>query len=62
MQGENENDHRNLNHLVSDDVFRQVYDAPASLSGCHKWLTREAAVRQIEKLLGRVDGHSYEFG
>lgn len=37
---------------VSDPVFRQVYDSPASLPGKQRWLTTDADVRQIEKLLG----------
>lgn len=37
---------------VSDDVFRAVYDSPASLPGRHRWVTRDEDVRQIEKLLG----------
>jgi hypothetical protein len=37
---------------VSASVFREVYDSPASLPGRHKWLTNDADVRQIEKLLG----------
>jgi len=37
---------------VSAAVFREVYDSPASLPGRHKWLTSEADVRQIEKILG----------
>jgi hypothetical protein len=37
---------------VSDSVFREVYDSPASLPGRHKWLTNDADVCQIEKLLG----------
>lgn len=37
---------------VSEGMFREVYDSPASLPGRHKWLTREEDVRQIEKLLG----------
>jgi len=36
---------------VSDSVFREAYDAPASLPGRHKWLTSERDVRRIEKLL-----------
>jgi len=36
---------------VSASVFREVYDSPASLPGRHKWLTNDADVRQIEKLL-----------
>jgi len=37
---------------VSDDVFRQVYDSPASLPGNEKWVTVDGDVREIEKLLG----------
>ena len=36
---------------VSDVVFRQVYDSPASLPGRHKWLTPTDEVRKIEELL-----------
>lgn len=39
-------------HLVSDTVFREVYDSPAALPGRYKWLTREEDVRRIEELLG----------
>ena len=37
---------------VSDAVFREVYDSPASLPGRFKWLTSDADVRKLEKLLG----------
>ena len=37
---------------VSDAVFRQVYDSPASLPGRHRWVTNDADVREIEKVLG----------
>jgi hypothetical protein len=37
---------------VSNEVFKKVYDSPASLPGKYKWLTKEADVRAIEKLLG----------
>jgi hypothetical protein len=37
---------------VSDAVFRQVYDSPASLPGEHRWVTRDQDVRQLERLLG----------
>jgi len=37
---------------VNDEVFKQVYDAPAALPGKYRWLTSEADVRVIEKLLG----------
>jgi hypothetical protein len=39
-------------HPVTDGIFRAVYDSPAALPGRYNWLTREADVRQIEKLLG----------
>jgi predicted RNA-binding Zn-ribbon protein involved in translation (DUF1610 family) len=39
-------------HPVSDEVFRQVYDSPASLPGHHKWVTQDEDVRRIENLLG----------
>ena len=38
-------------HPVSDAVFRQVYDSPASLPGRHRWLTRDHDVRRLEELL-----------
>lgn len=37
---------------VSDDIFRAVYDSPASLPGRYKWVTNDDDVRQIEQLLG----------
>ena len=39
-------------HSVSDDLFREVYDSPASLPGKHRWVTSDADVRAIEALLG----------
>jgi hypothetical protein len=39
-------------HPVSAEVFRQVYDSPASLPGRDRWLTRDDDVRRIEELLG----------
>lgn len=36
---------------VSDKLFQEVYDSPASLPGKYKWLTNEEDVRAIEKLL-----------
>jgi hypothetical protein len=41
---------------VDDDVFRTVYDSPASLPGCYKWLTSDEDVRRIESLLGMPPG------
>src|SRR5262249_32185196 len=43
---------RTQTHPVSDEVFRAVYDSPASLPGRFVWQTREADVRKIEELLG----------
>jgi hypothetical protein len=37
---------------VSDPVFRAVYDSPKSLPGKERWLTPEADVRRLERLLG----------
>ena len=37
---------------VSDEIFKQVYDSPNSLPGKHRWVTADADVRAIEKLLG----------
>ncbi len=39
-------------HPVSDEVFKAVYDTPASLPGRYKWVTPDADVRRIEKILG----------
>jgi hypothetical protein len=39
-------------HPVSESVFREVYDSPASLPGRYKWLTPDTDVRRIEELLG----------
>jgi hypothetical protein len=42
-------------HVVSPEIFKQVYDSPASLPGKHRWVTRDDDVRTIEKLLGIPD-------
>jgi predicted RNA-binding Zn-ribbon protein involved in translation (DUF1610 family) len=39
-------------HPVSDALFRQVYDSPASLPGRYRWLTQDDDVRRVENLLG----------
>lgn len=50
-------DPRKRNTLeVSDEVFRQVYESPASLPGKNKWVTCDEDVRGIEKLLGMKSG------
>ena len=38
--------------VVSAEVFKQVYDSPQSLPGKEKWVTTDADVRAIERLLG----------
>jgi len=38
-------------HVVSPEVFKQVYDSPRSLPGKHRWVTKDEDVRAIEKLL-----------
>jgi hypothetical protein len=43
-------------YAVSDAVFREVYDSPASLPGRYRWLTREGDVRELEALLGMPPG------
>ena len=37
---------------VGEELFQQVYDSPSSLPGKEKWVTCDADVREIEKLLG----------
>ncbi len=39
-------------HVVSDRVFKIIYDSPASLPGRFKWLTSDEDVRKVEALLG----------
>jgi hypothetical protein len=39
-------------HVVSPEIFKQVYDSPHSLPGNHRWTTKEEDVRAIERLLG----------
>jgi hypothetical protein len=43
-------------HVVSPEIFKQVYDSPLSLPGKDRWVTKEADVRAIEKLLGIPEG------
>jgi hypothetical protein len=43
-------------HVVSDEVFKQVYDSPQSLPGRQRWLTSDKDVRTIEKRLGLDPG------
>jgi hypothetical protein len=38
--------------VVSEDIFKQVYDSPHALPGKHKWVTSDDDVRTIEELLG----------
>ena|SRR5215203_2883410 len=43
---------RSSTRVVSDDVFRQVYDSPHYLPGKERWVTSDEDVRTIEGLLG----------
>jgi hypothetical protein len=43
---------KRFTYPVSDEIFKTVYDSPASLPGKHKWLTNDNDVRAIEKILG----------
>lgn len=47
---------KDLTVEVSDAVFREVYDSPASLPGAERWTTRDEDVRAIEELLGLESG------
>jgi hypothetical protein len=38
--------------IVSEEVFRAVYDSPRSLPGKEKWVTVDEDVRAIEQMLG----------
>jgi hypothetical protein len=38
--------------VVSEDVFREVYDSPRSLPGKDQWMTTDEDVRVIEQILG----------
>jgi hypothetical protein len=46
------NTKRPATKVVSDEIFRQVYDSPQSLPGKYRWLTTDDDVRKIEHLLG----------
>lgn len=41
---------------VPEDVFRQVYDSPASLPGKERWTTSDEDVRRLEDLIGLETG------
>jgi hypothetical protein len=41
---------------VSDAVFAEVYDSPASLPGRERWLTSTEDVHRVEALLGMDRG------
>lgn len=38
--------------VVSEEVFKQVYDSPHSLPGKAKWVTTDEDVRVLERILG----------
>lgn len=49
MQGENGVP---STRVVSEEVFKQVYDSPRSLPGKDRWITIDKDVRTLEALLG----------
>lgn len=51
MKSKQKNEERTT-RLVSEEVFRQVYDSPNSLPGKEKWVTSDEDVRLIECHLG----------
>ena len=52
MSTHNQESAQPITRIVSDEVFRKVYDSPHSLPGKHKWVTNDDDVRILEKLLG----------
>jgi hypothetical protein len=55
MPGQSPQSPPRTTHVVSNEIFQQVYDSPASLPGKHRWVTTEEDVRTIEKILGIPD-------
>ena len=47
-----QNSGKRTTRVVSEEVFKQVYDSPHSLPGKAKWVTSHEDVRKIEELLG----------
>src|SRR5262245_66587369 len=43
---------RGNTHIVSEAIFREVYDSPLSLPGKDRWVKADDDVRAIEELLG----------
>jgi len=52
MHQHGDNEQGPTTRVVSEEVFRQVYDSPASLPGKEQWTTCDADVRAIERILG----------
>ena len=50
--GTTNNNHQSSTRVVSEEIFKQVYDSPSSLPGKQKWVTSDRDVRTIEQLLG----------
>jgi hypothetical protein len=52
MSGKSNSESRGrTTRAVNSEIFKQVYDSPASLPGKHRWVTTDEDVRTIEKLL-----------
>lgn len=48
----NNNNHESSTRVVSEEIFKQVYDSPSSLTGKQKCVTSDRDLRIIEQLLG----------
>ncbi len=52
MSGKSNSESRGrTTRAVNSEIFKQVYDSPASLPGKNRWVTTDEDVRTIEKLL-----------
>src|SRR6516162_5286698 len=51
-RGTNATSQARTTHIVSPELFQQVYDSPHALPGKYRWVTPDADVRTIEQLLG----------
>jgi hypothetical protein len=49
-------------HVVSPEIFKQVYDSPLSLPGKHRWVTNKRKGARVELLLERGRDGFYDCG
>ena len=48
----NNNNYESSTRVVSEEIFKQVYDSPSPVPGKQKWVTSDRDIRIIEQLLG----------